>query len=403
MLTMREKKALTREVVQRYTAAPRKQKSAILTDFVATTHYNRSYARRVLRLAQTRDLRRKKKLVRKGVKHYCGDTVDYLKKYWTIANYVCGKRLHALLPEYIRVLARDGCVLPPAAVKQKLLTISPATIDRVLAPARRKLQLTKGKTATRPGTLLKHQIPVRTFADWDNTLPGFFETDLVAFCGDTLWGTFCWGLNLTDVCTGWVSLGVVWGKTASQVKEEINRLKGLLPFTLKGLDADNGSEFINVILLWYTREHQITFTRNRANKKNDNCYVEQKNYTTLRTFVGYQRLDQPEQLTLLEELLPLVELYVNFFQASTKLVHKERVGAKVTKQHDKGLTPYQRLCRSGILTKTQRKYLNKIYLSHNPLELKQKIEYLQHKLWSFPRTSSVTNLVEATKGCSVTF
>lgn len=402
MLTMREKKSLTGELIRRYQKSKRVEKTRILDEFVSTTGYNRSYARRVLRAAQSRDLRRKKKIHRKGVRQYDDEVLSYLRRYWIIANFICGKRFHPLLPEYIRTLERDGILVPSLAVKTKLLTISPATIDRVLKPSRVKLKL-KGKTTTKPGTLLKHQIPVRTFADWNENRPGFFETDLVAFCGDTLCGTFCWGLNLTDVFTGWVHLGVVWGKSATAVQAEIDAIRSRMFFKLLGLDSDNGSEFINVILLWYTRDNQITFTRNRANKKNDNCYVEQKNYTTLRVFVGYQRLDKPAHLNILEELLPMVELYVNFFQASTKLTHKERDGAKMKKQHDRGLTPYQRLCRSGILTKQQRKALSRIYNSHNPLELKQKIEALQHKLWSFHETPIVTNYVESTNRSSVTF
>jgi len=354
---MKEKQALTAAIVARYKKSSKKEKGVILAEFLAVTSYNKSYARRMLRQGQSHDFRKKKKVVRTRKKLYGKELVPPLKKLWATSNYLCGKRLKSVIPEYTRLLERDSILTFSATQKQKLLTISPATIDRLLAPVRRQVAI-KGKSFTKPGTLLKHQIAIRTFSDWDDHRPGFFELDGVCFCGDSPKGDWVYGLDFTDVATGWVALEAVWGKGQFGIHEATERVRLRLFFKLLGIDSDNGGEFINAIMLRYTQLHHITFTRTRSGKKNDNCYVEQKNYTVLRTFVGYERYDTKEQLAIIKELLIYVELFVNFFQASTKLIEKHRTGANVKKFHDKPLTPYQRLCHSGILNKEQRQKLH---------------------------------------------
>jgi len=393
MLTMKEKRSLTTTIVRRYQKAKKKEKTQILNEFVKNTGYNRSYARRLLNQAQSWDFRRKRK--RKQVVRQCyydEAVVKPLTVIYSVMDGICGKRLHSIIPEVVRILERDGQLVLDNQVKTKLLKISPATIDRLLKPIKKQFQ-PKGKTTTKPGTLLKSQIKVRTYAQWDDTQPGFFETDTVAFCGQTLKGHHVWGLNLVDVSIGWVGLDAVMGKGQYGIHQAIERFRQRLPYTLLGLDSDNGSEFINDIMLRYCRSHQITFTRIRPGKKNDNCYVEQKNYTTLRRFLGYARYDTEQELKLIKQILKLAELYINFFQPSQKLVKKIRKGAKVTRVHDKPQTPYQRLLKSGILTPAQEKSLKQTYNNLNPMTLLKKIRQLQAKLAKLNRYK----LAEATK------
>jgi len=379
MLSMKEKQALTAAIVRRYKNSSKKEKGVILAEFLAVTSYNRCYATRMLRQAQSHDFRKTRKVAKTRQKKYGKELVSPLKMLWATSNHICGKRLKSVIPEYIRLLERDNIFTFSTTQKKQLITISPATIDRVLQPIRAQIAL-KGRSLTKPGTLLKHQIPIRTFSDWDDDRPGFFELDGVCFCGDSPKGDWVYGLDFTDVATGWVSLEAVWGKGQFGIHDATDRVRLRLFFRLLGIDSDNGGEFINAIMLRYAQLHSITFTRTRSGKKNDKCYVEQKNYTVLRTFVGYERYDTKEQLAIMKELLICVELFVNFFQASAKLVEKHRNGATVTKHHDKPLTQYQRLCRSGILSKDQRQKLHELYSLQNPYTLKKKIEELQTKL-----------------------
>ena len=398
MLTMRQKQAITATIVRRYAKATKKEKTHILDEFVATTGYNRSYARRALNQAKSRDFRRKK-LKRVVVKKkYDSAVLKVLTKLWVIQNFICGKRLKPFIPELIRILQRDNELDVSYQVKAKLLTISAATIDRLLAPTKRKLRV-KGISGTKPGSLLKSQIPIRTYADWDEVKPGFFELDSVAFCGESLVGHHVWGLNFVDVCTGWVGLDAVMGKGQAGIHQATQDFQKRLPFPILGLDSDNGSEFINGIMLRFCEDNQITFTRIRPGRKNDNCYVEQKNYTVLRTFLGYQRYDTQEQLQIIKKLLRVVELYVNFFQPSRKLVSKVRVGARVKKTYDQAQTPYQRLLESKVLTQQNQAQLRALYESLNPVQLQREMNQLHKQLSETNRYK----LDEAAKTVSVTF
>lgn len=398
MLTMSQKQAITATIVRRYLKSTKREKTRILDEFVATTGYNRSYARRALNQANRKDFRRKR--LRRHVvnRKYDLTVLKTLTKLWVIQNYICGKRLKPFIPELLRILERDGELTVSDEIKAKLLTISAATIDRLLAPAKKRLKV-KGIGGTKPGTLLKSQIPIRTFAQWDNLKPGFFELDSVAFCGEALLGHHVWGLDFTDISTGWVGLDAVMGKGQHGIHQATNAFKQRLPFRLLGLDSDNGSEFINDIMRRFCEENTITFTRIRPGRKNDNCYVEQKNYTTLRTFVGYQRYDTAKQLALIKQLLRVVELYVNFFQPSRKLLHKIRRGAKVTKTYDHAQTPYQRLLQSGVLTPPNRTHLLLLYESLNPVRLQREMNKLHKQLENADRYK----LDEAAKAASVTF
>lgn len=387
MLNMREKQSLTAAIVRRYERAGKLEKTAILDEFIHNTGYNRSYARRAIGVAKTRDFRVKKRIHRVRPHTYIPSVIlKPLSKLWDISNFICGKRLAPLIPDYLFVLRRDRLWDYPTEIDSQLIKISPATIDRLLTPIRKKMTL-KGRTMTKPGTLLKHQIPVRTWADWNEYIPGFFETDTVAFCGANLSGDFAWGLDMTDVCTGWVLLELCANRGQYAIHEGMKAMMKRLVYKVLGIDSDNGGEFINDILYRFCLLMRITFTRTRAGKKNDNCYVEQKNFTSLRTFLGYTRIETEEQIKIAKEILELAEIFINFFQSSTKLILKTRVGTHTTKHYDKALTPYKRLLKLGVLSKRQRQQLYGVYSTHNPQELTTKIRALQDKL---RRTTIVT-------------
>jgi len=376
MLNMRQKIALSGEVGRRYRSKSKKEKSKILDEFVQNTGYNRSYARRILATLKKRG--RKKHLLRERI--YDASVFYPLRKIWIAEDCICGQRLKPFIPEVIRVLERDKELKVNKTIRKKLIAISSATIDRILSATKKSYAFKKGKSTTKPGTLLRGQIPIRTFEDWDDKRPGFFEGDLVAFCGDTTRGDYVNALNLTDVALGWIGIEAFMGKGQYRTHKAIDAIKNRLPYRMLGLDNDNGVEFINWHLKRYCEENKITFTRIRPYRKNDNCFVEQKNYTVPRRFIGYARFDTDEQLIIIQDILKLVEPYVNFFMPSKKLLSKEVVGNKTKKKYNAAKTPYQRLIESNILNEAEKQKLQEVYETLNPLSLRRQIGKLTDKL-----------------------
>jgi len=268
-----------------------------------------------------------------------------------------------------------------AEIETQLCQMSPSTIDRLLH-AWRRLGGRRPFNTTKPSSLLKSSIPIRTFADWQEDRPGFLEVDLVSHCGESSEGFYLTTLSTVDVDSGWSECIGVWGKGQVRVGGAIHRVRKRLPFSLLGLDSDNGSEFINQHLYSYCRREGITFTRSRSYKKNDSCHVEQKNWSVVRRLIGYDRYNSRAALEALNRTYDLLRLYVNFFQPVMKLVAKTRHGAKVHKVYDTARTPYQRLLASGVLTEAKQQELASIYHGLNPaLLLKQINENLEH-LWN---------------------
>jgi hypothetical protein len=263
--------------------------------------------------------------------------------------------------------------------REKLLRISPATIDRLLAPERRKYRL-KSRPTTKPGTLLKHKIPIRTFTDWDDKRPGFMEADLVAQDGGFPSSDVLHSLTLTDVASTWTEVRALKSKARRWVLEALQDIRTSLPFPLLGIDSDNGGEFINHELLAYCEAHHLTFTRSRAYRKNDSCFVEQKNYTVVRQAVGYARMDSDEQLACLKELYRSLNLLTNFFQPSMKLLEKTRSGSKVTKVYDTPQTPYRRLLADSRINRATKRTLTTLYRTLNPAALRRDISRCQSRL-----------------------
>jgi hypothetical protein len=294
-------------------------------------------------------------------------------------DYICGKRLQPMLPELLPVLERFNEFSCDRETRAKLLRISAASIDRLLKPERRKYEL-RGRAGTKPGTLLKKQIPIRTFAEWDEQCPGFVEIDLVAHDGGLAAGDYCQTLDLTDIATTWTETLAVRNKAQAWVFAALKEMRPKLPFSLLGIDSDNGSEFINKDLLAYCQQQKLSFTRSRPYRKNDNCFVEQKNYSVVRRAVGYARYDTEAQLHLLNELYATLRLYTNFFQPTMKLKSKERVGSKVIKRYDRAQTPYQRVLASAQVSEAEKERLRAKYKTLNPAALKRKLMRLQERL-----------------------
>jgi len=388
-LTMQERRAVTSQTAGRYQRAGKKEKGLILAEFVKLTEYARAYAKRVLRnhgkrlqVDQQRVLvadARKQWSRSKRPRVYDEKVVAVLIKIWKIMDYICGKRLQPVMAELVTVLERHNELRCEQQTRAKLLRISAATIDRLLKPERRKYEL-RGRSRTKPGTLLKHQIPIRTFSEWDEQQPGFVEVDLVGHDGGLATGDYCQTLDMTDVATTWTETMAVKNKAQVWVFEALKNLRKNLPFPLLGLDSDNGSEFINHELQRYCEQEQLTFTRSRPYRKNDNCFVEQKNYSVVRRAVGYQRYDTEAQLQLLNELYATLRLYTNFFQPTMKLQSKLRVGSKVSKKYDTAQTPYRRVLAAPQIPNQKKQQLRAKYETLNPAALKRKITRLQERL-----------------------
>jgi len=394
MLTMREKKALTAEIQNRYNKATKKAKAVILDEFTVNTSYNRNYAARILRLKVGKVIgytkmggkkikyvigKRKRKKYRKP-RIYTYDVFLALRKIWTIFDFICSKRLAPFMGEAVEKLEKHKEIDLTDKVREKLLNISASTIDRLLRSEKDKFRLGKGRSGTKPGTLLKNSIPIRTFADWNDAVPGFTEVDLVGHDGGNVSGDYIQSLNFTDIATCWDETAACKNKAQVHVFKAIKIVSARFPFKIAGIDSDNGSEFINDIMLRYCIENKITFTRSRPYKKNDSCFVEQKNYSVVRRNVGYSRYDTEEELSILNELYIYLGHYTNYFQPVVKLVSKTRTGSRVTKKYDIAKTPFRRVLESEYIDDKIKERLKIQYDSLNPADLKRKISKLQDKL-----------------------
>jgi hypothetical protein len=397
-LTMKEKRVITKEVAERYRKVSKREKGMILDEFIQLTGYNRAYASHVLhnhgRAVRSVPgvvmiLDATKKAVRQREKIYDRKVHEALRKIWAIMDYICGKRLAPVLKEVVIRLERHKEIALDEETRGKLFKISAASIDRLLAPDRKKLTL-KGKSHTKPGTLLKHQVPIRTFADWDDKRPGFVEIDLVGHDGGSTSGDYLQTLDVTDVSTGWTEIQAVRNKAQVWVFEALKEIRKHLPFELLGIDSDNGSEFINSHLIRYCRENSLTFTRSRSNRKNDNCFVEQKNYSVVRRAVGYMRYTTEQEQTIINELYGHLRLYTNFFQPVMKLIDKIRIGSRVTKKYDQAKTPYHRVLESPFVALEDKNCLRKQYARLNPAKLKREITRLQEKLRNLAARKSLS-------------
>jgi len=366
----------TEAVRGRYLRASKVEKGKILDEFTKVIGCHRKAAIRLLRRGNQQGTKRKRGRPRR----YGIAVAEALRVVWEATDRLCSKRLHPFLPELVKILRRHGKATMTADIEAQLCRMSPSTIDRLLCPGRR-LGGRRPFTTTKPGSLLKSSIPIRTFADWQEDRPGFLEVDLVSHCGESGDGFYLTTLSAVDVATGWSECIGVWGKGQQRVGGAVHRIRQRLPFPLLGLDSDNGGEFINQHLYNYCHQHGISFTRSRPYKKNDSCHVEQKNWSVVRRLVGYDRYNSRAALEALNRVYDLTRLYVNFFQPVMKLVAKTRHGAKVHKVYDTARTPYQRLLESGVLTEAKQQELAAMYYGLNPASLLKQINENLERLW----------------------
>jgi hypothetical protein len=361
----------------RYLMASKAEKSRILNELIKVIGCHRKAAIRLLR-RKNRSTTNKK---RGRPSCYSPSVIGALKVAWEATDRLCSKRLQPFLPEMVAVLRKHGeGGIMTAEVEVQLCQISPSTIDRLLRPYRR-VGGRRPFSTTKPGSLLKNSIPIRTFADWKEDRSGFLEADLVSHCGESSEGFFLTTLSTVDVASGWSECVGVWGKGQHRVGAAVHRVRQRLPFSLLGLDSDNGSEFINQHLYNYCCREGITFTRSRSYKKNDSCHVEQKNWSVVRRLIGYDRYNSRAALEALNRIYDLLRLYINFFQPVMKLVRKTRHGARVHKVYAMAKTPYQRLLEAGILTEAKQRELATTYHGLNPVLLLKQINENLECLW----------------------
>jgi hypothetical protein len=361
----------------RYRKASKKEKSRILDEFVKTTGYHRKHATAVLNSRREQvqgPIRRPRRA------QYGAEEADALAVLADLFDDICSKRLRAAMDVELPRLHRAGVLRLSSTCYENLMRVSPATMDRLRARYRPRQGQRGG--FTKPGALLKHQIPIRTWADWTEDRPGFCEIDLVDHSGGQIirGREHAWTLCFTDVKTAWTECVAVRNKAQVHVFAAIRRARQRLPFPLLGIDSDSGSEFINDQLYRYCVKEQITFTRGRAGRKNDNAYVEQKNWSIVRRAVGYGRYDSPEQLDLLDTLYARLHFYVNFFRPVLKLEEKIRDGTKVKRIYDDPQTPYARALASDEVSVEDKAELHEAYGHLDLLELRRRIDELQLQL-----------------------
>jgi hypothetical protein len=355
----------------RYRQSSKKDKARILDEFVAVSEYHRKHAIRLLGGRRIMDQSTQTGVAPNGKigRRIYGEAVkEALIVIWEAADRICGKRLKAILPEFIDALERHEHLALEAELKKQLLTVSAATIDRLLAPVRSQA---KGRKKRRNSLKVRKQIPVRTFADWHEPKPGYFEIDFVVHCGGSMANSFIHTLVATDVCSGWTECLPLLAREQSLVVEGLQALFRQIPFRILGIDSDNDGAFINETLLNFCKQQQIEFTRSRAYRKNDQAWVEQKNGAVVRRLVGYDRFSGVIAGQTLAHLYQHSRLYVNYFQPSFKLRNKTRYGAKVSRTYDPPATPCERLLRHPAVNeevkeglRLQRRQLDPLQLLH---------------------------------------
>ena len=375
-MTLAQRRAITEAAATRYQLAGKGGKSRILDELCANTGWHRNHARRALKAG----LQPKAVTPRRArpVK-YGPDVIAALTVCWTVLGMPAGKRLAPMLGELVAVLRHFGELSIDEDTAELLTSMSAATIDRRLAGERAKRQL-RGRVGTKPGSLLKSQIPVRTWAEWDDARPGFLEIDLVWHDGGNRAGGHAFTLTVTDIATGWTENRSLPDKTAKCVLAALNDIARKMPFPILGVDSDNGSEFINDQLLDWCRGREITFTRARPGNKNDGCHVEQKNWTMVRTVVGYHRYDTAAELLLLNEIWQLQSKLTNYFYPQQKLISKVRAGAKVSKKHDTATTPFHRAIKHPAMPVERIVALTRTYSLINPAATQRQVQALTAQL-----------------------
>ena len=365
----RPSRVYLRSLQARYVRARKKDKGVILNEFTQTAGCNRDYAMRLLRGDYTYTTKR---IHHPRARCYTAEDAAALEHLSELLDWMCSKLMHAAIPLVLAGLREDATLDISETCAQHLVEMSPATIDRLRAHRRPKGKPRRG--FTKPGTLLKYRIPIRTFAERNPAVPGYLDMDLVDHSGGNAHGAFCYTLDMADSFSQWIEARAVLTKAQQFVLDELECARLDLPFVLRGIHSDSGSEFINAQLYRYCKGEHLKFTRGRAGKKNDNARVEQKNWSVVRRFVGYGRYETQKHVDQLNAVYAVAGLFINFFKPVMKLKAKRRVGSKVKKIYDVPKTPYQRLLESKTLSPVDKKKLKVTYARLSLSQLKAELD-----------------------------
>ena len=380
-----------RRIYARYQEACAVEKEGILDEFCAHCDYNRKYAIRLLNGPVLSGGPRGKRRRRRGFT-YGPRVLSILKAVWETADYPWSVRLKALLPEWMPWIRRRYRL--SAETERQMLQISPRSIDQRLRGEKRKRRR-RLYGRTKPGTLLKHHIALRTDR-WDVQVPGFTEIDLVSHSGDSASGEFCYSLNVTDIHTGWTETRALLGKSQEAVRAALAAVGEALPFPLRGIDSDNGSEFINDHLLRYCQAQGIQFTRGRPYKKDDNAHIEQKNWTHVRRLLGYIRYDSAAARAAMNDLYEQeLRLFQNLFLPSVKLAKKERIGSRLRRRYEAPQTPFQRVVASPAADPEGVTELRRRRETLDPFELSRTIQTKLEGIFQLSRDAVKKNAASA--------
>jgi hypothetical protein len=358
-----------------YARSSRRKKGAILDEFVAATAVKRKTAIALLRKPPPVEPRPRGR----PAPRYGADVAATLELLWAANGYICSKRLVPSLPLLIELVQAEGSWGISEEVKAKLLKISVSTCERLLRPHKAAFR-PAGRCMTKPGSMLKSQIPVRTWADWVETEPGYCEMDLVHHCDNSTYGEYVHTLSVTDVVLGWTELHALRNRSEKTVECGVDSIRTRMPYPIKGLDSDCGGEFINQIMLRYCQERNIVFTRSRPSKKNDQCRIEQKNYSVVRQNVGYDRFEGEEAVRTLNAYYRALRLQVNFMQPCMILTRKERIGSRVRRHYDMAKTPCQRALEHPCVPDECKHALKEQLAAIKPLALAKEILRLREEL-----------------------
>jgi hypothetical protein len=368
------RRELIEAVAARYRAAGRNEKKEILDEFVKVTGFHRKHAIRALKRSprpEAREPRQRARIYNEAVR-------EALTIVWEASDRICGKRLRQVIAGLIDAMERHGHLKLDAAVRERLLAMSAATMDRLLTTVRDTAK--QGRRRTMINTPLRKSIAVRTFGDWGDPPPGFFEMDMVVHCGKSTVGSYLHSLVLTDIASGWTEAIAMVVREQTLVTESVSEVRMKLPFPVRGLDVDNDSAFINDTLVGYCRDNKIELTRCRAYKKNDQAWIEQKNGAVIRRMVGYGRLEGAQTAAVLNKLFASARLFVNFFQPSFKLISKTREGAKVIKKYHPPATPCERLLERKDVSDECQEQLRQTLAALDPVRLLREIREAQRVL-----------------------
>lgn len=361
-ISKESRQELTEAIRQRYATASKQDKSRILDEFVAMTGYHRKHAIRVLGSSDQST----------SMERPCGNRIydeavkEALIILWEASDRICSKRLKAILPDMIDAMERNGHLALDPEVRKRLLSISASSIDRLMMPVRRKARSRKKKNAPRKAS---KQIPVKTFSDWSEPLPGELEIDFVLHCGNSASGVYVSSLVATDVCSGWTEAVPLLARETTLVMGGLDLLCDQFPVPVIGLNVDNDSTFINDALVAYCESKNLMFTRSRPYRKNDQAWIEQKNGAVIRRFVGYDRFSGEVAGKILTQLYQSLRLYVNYFQPSFKLREKTREGARVKKVYHAPATPADRLVQDERISDEDKARLTSEMSRVDPLRL----------------------------------